>query len=59
MGYVYLHKDNMKKNPFIDCSLGELAEAYSYFDDINDHEAMEWVREVWVSKLKLDVSFVN
>ena len=49
----------MKKNPFTDCSLGELAEAYSYFDDINDHEAMDWVREVWVSKLKLDVSFVN
>ena len=47
------------KNPFRDCSLSELAEAYSYFEAIKDDEAMDWVREVWVSKLKLDINFVN
>lgn len=46
-------------NPFRDCSLDELSEAYIMFYDQEDHEAMDWITEVWVLKLKLNITFAN
>ena len=48
-----------EQNPFRDCSLEELAEAYMLFYYEQDHEAMDWIAEVWVAKLKLNVEFDN
>ena len=48
-----------EQNPFRDCSLEELAEAYMLFYDQQDHEAMDWIKEVWVHKLKLNITFAN
>ncbi len=48
-----------EQNPFRDCSLEELAEAYMLFYHDQDHEAMDWITEVWVRKLKLNITFAN
>ena len=48
-----------ENNPFRDCSLDELTEAYMLFYYEQDHEAMEWVVDVFCVKLKLNITFDN
>lgn len=44
-------------NPFRDCSLEELAEAYSLFTFKKDQEAIDWIVEAFCDKLKLNIKF--
>jgi len=51
-------------NPFIDCSLPELAEAWKVFsapreDGSMDTEAMDWIREATDDKLFLHTSIIQ
>lgn len=51
-------------NPFIDCSLPELAEAWKVFstprkDGVLDTEAMNWIREATDNKLFLHTSIIQ
>ena len=50
-------------NPFLDCSLPDLVEAWKVFsaprkDGTLDHEAMEWVSEAVDEKLYLQASII-
>jgi hypothetical protein len=48
-----------RKNPFLDLSLNELAEAYVNFTYMEDAEAIDWVEEAFCAKLILNITFNN
>lgn len=47
-------KDKITYNPFLDCSIEELEEAYEHFTFINDKEALRMIRRSFCLQAELN-----
>ena len=48
-------KGKLKYNPFLDCSIKELEEAYEHFTFINDDEALDMIRHSFCLQAQLQI----